>query len=495
MNNLFMTYMKAFKKRNMLQSSTDKLVMVFALLFCFSNTVDAQKKSAKMNKGADKLNRQIALKPPMGWNSFDAYDCRINEKEYKATVDFMEKNLLKHGWDYAVIDYCWFNDDPGNWSNPRRRFGHPDIRMKPDGSPLDTLVMDEFGRVLPSIKRFPSAKNGAGFKAIADYVHSKGMKFGIHIMRGIPREAYYNNLPIKGTTYTARDIAEPWDTCNWQNNFFGVDASKPGAQEYYNSLFELYAEWGVDFIKADDMMYPPYHKGEIELISNALANCGRPMVLSLSCGEAPLSQASHVSKFSHMWRVSADFWDNWESLEHNFDLLNAWSPFIKPGHWPDADMLPIGKLSLNNRPHGPERMSKFTNEEHYTLMTLWSIAKSPLMLGADLLQETKGIMPFLTNDEVLAVNQYSTDNRQVYKDENYAVWIATEPGTKNRYVALFNLSGNERTVKFTLELENLRGTFKVRDLWKKSDAGTVTDKLETKIGSHGAAFFKLSPVK
>jgi hypothetical protein len=467
------------------------LAVVF--ITSFSNCVAQKSVKTKVSKTAIGLSRAIAAKPPMGWNSFDAYDCRINEQEFKATVDFMHKNLYKYGWDYAVIDYCWFNDNPGNWTNPRRRFGHPDIRMNADGTPLDTLVMDEYGRLLPSEKRFPSVKNSNGFKAIADYVHSKGMKFGIHIMRGIPREAYYNNLPIKGTKYTARDIAEPWDTCGWQNNLFGVDATKPGAQEYYNSVFELYAAWGVDFIKADDMMYPPYHKGEIELISNALANCGRPMILSLSCGEAPLSQAAHVSNYAHMWRISGDFWDKWESLEHNFDLMNAWSPFVKPGQWPDADMLPIGRLSLNNRPHGPERMSKFTIPEHYTLMTLWSIAKSPLMIGADLLRDTKDIMPFLTNADVLNVNQNSTDNRQVYKNEKYAIWIAKESGTDNRYAALFNLSDKEDKVTFDLELEHLRGKFKVKDLWTGANKGVINGKLEAVIPSHGAALFKLSP--
>jgi alpha-galactosidase len=466
------------------------IVVVTSITFCFAQN----KVVTKNNTGSIGLNRTIAAKPPMGWNSFDAYDCRINEQEFKATVDFMKVNLLKYGWEYAVIDYVWFNDDPGKYSNTAgsRRLGHPNIRLNPDGSPLDTLVMDQYGRLLPSELRFPSAKNEKGFKAIADYVHAKGMKFGIHIMRGIPREAYYNNLPIKGTKYTARDIAEPWDTCGWQNNMFGVDASKPGAQEYYNSIFELYAAWNVDFIKADDMMYPPYHKAEIEMISKALANCGRPMVLSLSCGEAPLSQAEHVSKYSHMWRISGDFWDNWESLQHNFDLMNAWSPFINKGSWPDADMLPIGRLSLNNRPHGPERMSNFTVPETYTLMTLWSIARSPLILGADLLKDTEGIMAFLTNTDVLNINQNSMDNRQVFKNENYAIWVATEPGTGNRYAALFNLSDKERKVSFDLELEHLRGKYKVKDLWNRLDRGWVEGKLEAIVPSHGAALFKLS---
>ena len=210
------------------------------------------------------------------------------------------------------------------------------------------------------------------------------MKFGIHIMRGIHRIAAHNKLQILGSNSTANEIAEPFDTCGWCNHMYGVDATKEGAQEYYNSIFKMYAEWGVDFIKADDTMFPPYHKEEIEMIRKAIDESGRPMVLSLSCGEAPLSRAEHLVKNANMWRVSADFWDDWDALKHNFDLLNSWSPFIGEGHWPDGDMLPIGKLSLEDRPHGEERMSKFTEAEHYTLNSLVTIAKSPLMIGGDI---------------------------------------------------------------------------------------------------------------
>lgn len=445
-------------------------------------------------EGKDKKDSfLVAQTPPMGWNSFDAYDSRINEAEFKATVDFMDKELKDFGWEYAVVDYVWYHHTPGGTPIPGRRFGHPDVPMDADGKPLEGLVLDKYGRLWPSEQRFPSAKGNLGFKALADYVHSKGMKFGIHIMRGIPREAYFKNLPIKGTKYTAQDIAEPWDTCNWNNHMYGVDASKPGAQEYYNSIFELYAEWGVDFIKADDTMFPPYHKAEIELISNALKNCGRPMVLSLSCGEAPVSQANHVIKHANMWRISADFWDNWESLYHNFELLNAWSPFIGPGHWPDADMLPIGKISLNNRPHGPERESEFTVPEHYTLMTLWSIAKSPLMIGADLLSTKKEtIDTFLKNKEILYVNQHSTGNRQVIKHQNKAVWVAEDPANGDLFVALFNTGEKKSEISFRLEDENIRGRFKIKELWTGDNVKMKENLLSSVIDPHGAKMFRLS---
>jgi len=429
--------------------------------------------------------------PPMGWNSFDAYDCRINETQFKETVDYMAENLLEYGWNYAVIDYIWWHPDPGQWNNPKMRYGHPNIRYASDGKPLDPSTIDEFGRLLPAIERFPSAAGGKGFKPLADYVHSKGLKFGIHIMRGIHREAFYNDLPVKGTGFSARDIAEPFDTCNWCNHMYGVDQAKEGAQEYYNSLFELYASWEIDFVKADDIMFPGYHKGEIEMIRKAIDNCGRAIVLSLSCGEAPLEMAEHLEENANMWRVSGDFWDNWKSLSHNFDLLNSWSSSIKPGNWPDADMLPIGRISIDGRPHGPERFSNFTLPEHYTLLSLWTISRSPLILGADLLTLPDSILSLITNPEVIAVNQNSSGNRQVFWKDNKVAWIADDPESGDKYLALFNMSDTSGTVNFDLVSESLKGKYQVRDLWKRQSIGVFEMSFGARLEPHGAGLFRL----
>lgn len=464
---------------------------VFATLFSCS-TKNGNVSDSKTQE-ADAVMAVVAKTPPMGWNSFDAYDCRINEDEFKKTVDYMAANLLPFGYEYAVIDYIWWHPEPGNWNTPRRK-GHPDLQYAADGKPLypEYTTMDEFGRLLPSVVRFPSAANGNGFKPIADYVHSKGMKFGIHIMRGIHRYATYLNTPIKGTNHFAQEISEKWDTCNWCNHMWGVDASKPGAQEYYNSLFELYAAWGVDFIKADDTMYPPYHKGEIEMIQKAIKNCGRPMVLSLSCGEAPLGMAEHIKANANMWRVSADFWDKWEDLKHNFDLLNAWSSHIGVNSWPDADMLPIGKISLDDRPHGPERMTKFTAEEQYTMMSLWAMARSPLMIGADLLSMDEFTLSLLTNPEVIAITKNSTGNRQILEQNETRVWIANEPQSGDTYLAIFNLSDNHKELGFDLEFASLRGQYKVRDLWERKDTGLIEKKITKSIPAHGVGLYRLT---
>ena len=438
---------------------------------------------------------RVAPRPPMGWNSFDAYDCRIDEQQFRATVEFQAKELLPLGWEYAVIDYIWFNPAPGNWNNPQRRFGHPDLRLDAQGRPIEKLTMDEYGRLLPAVERFPSAANGKGFRPIADYVHSKGMKFGIHIMRGIARQAYFEKRPILGTSYTADDIGEPWDTCLWCNNMFGVDSTKPGAQAYYDSLFRLYAEWGVDFVKLDDLLYPAYHKGELELVHNAIEKCGRPMVLSLSPGEAPLSRARHMRANAQLWRASADFWDGWKALEHSFDLMNGWSPWSGPDSWPDADMLPIGHISLGGRPHGPDRQSRFTWPEHHTLMTLWCIARSPLMMGGDLVSSSGESLAFLKNPEVLAVNQHSENSRQLSRVKNRVVWMADVPSSDDRYLALFNLGDEPDKVSFTFEDEMLRGKYKVRDLWRKNDLGEFSKEFGANIDPHGAELYRLSAEK
>jgi alpha-galactosidase len=442
-------------------------------------------------------SKKTALTPPMGWNSYDAYDWRINEKEYKENVDFMAGKLLKYGWDYAVIDYLWFHvDREGNLPVKQRKPVSMNLKYEQNGKPLDSIAVDKYGRLIPDEIRFPSSSGGKGFKPLADYVHSKGMKFGIHIMRGIPRYAVYYNLPIKGTKYKAKDIADVDDICPWQNTMYGVDCSKPGAQEYYNSMVELYAEWGVDFIKADNEMTPYFHQEEVKLLSNAIKKTGRPIVLSLSPGSIFFSQAEFLTKNANMWRISDDFWDGWESLKEKFEMLNSWSNYSRPGSWPDADMLPIGHLSLNNSPVGKERYSRFTMAEHYTLLTLYAIAKSPLIIGSDLPTIPDSTLSFLTNAEVIYVNQHSVKNRMIYKLwDQKIMWMAEDPDTGDKFLALFNTGNEERNVSFDFKSEKLEPRYKIRDLWKHEDKGIYEKKFSAVLPPHSAGLYRMSKVK
>jgi alpha-galactosidase len=361
-----------------------------------------------------------AERPPLGWNSWDCFATTVTEAQTKAQADVMAEKLKPHGWEYIVVDIQWYEPNATGF----------DYRK---GA---ALTMDEWGRLWPATNRFPSAVGGAGFKPLADYVHGKGLKFGIHLMRGIPRQAVRLNTPIKGTSFHAAEIADTNHVCEWNTDMFGVNMTRPGAQEYYDSVFALIAAWEVDFVKVDDLSRPyPRNSPEIEAIRKAIDRTGRPMVLSLSPGETPVVVGSHVMQMANLWRISDDFWDTWPALFEQFERCRQWAPFVGPGHWPDADMLPLGTLDMGRR------QTRFTRDEQYTLMTLWSICRSPLIMGGDLTRLDAFTLSLLTNDEILAVNQRSTANHGLFNHDGLIAWLADVPGSRDKYLAVFNTRG------------------------------------------------------
>jgi hypothetical protein len=366
-------------------------------------------------RAADPAFWSWAQTPPMGWNSWDGFATTVTEAQTRAQADVMAAKLHRHGWEYIVVDIQWYEPNATGFDYHR-------------GAKLE---MDEFGRLLPATNKFPSAANGQGFKPLADYVHSLGLKFGVHLMRGIPRQAVAAKTPIKGTSFTAADIADTHSICPWNTDMYGVDMSKPGAQAYYDSLFEQFAAWGLDFIKVDDLSRP-YHEPEIEAIRNAIDHSGRAIVFSTSPGATPLEAGAHISEHANMWRISDDFWDNWPLLLAQFSRVRNWTPFRGPGHFPDADMLPIGVLQMGkNNTH-------FSHDEQFTLLSLWSIARSPLIIGADLTKLDDFTLSLVTNDEVLAIDQNSSNNHELFHRNGFYGWVADVPNSTNKYLALFN---------------------------------------------------------
>ncbi|HSI87318.1 MAG: glycoside hydrolase family 27 protein [Candidatus Methylacidiphilales bacterium] len=425
-------------------------------------------------------HHKLAPTPPMGWNSWDCFGTSINEEQCKAQADAMEQKLKPFGWQYFVVDIQWYEPNA-------KGHGYK------AGAPLE---VDEFSRLVPATKKFPSAAGGQGFKPLADYVHGKGFKFGIHIMRGIARQAVNKNTPVLGTTVRAADIANTRSTCKWNPDMYGVDMSKPGAQEYYDSLFALYASWGVDFVKVDDIArpYDETQMAEIEAIRKAIDKTGRPMILSLSPGDTPIERGVHVSAHANMWRISDDFWDKWKPLKEMFHRLDKWTEFRSAGAWPDADMLPFGIIEF-------KRKTRFTPDEQILCMTLWSIARSPLILGADMTQLDDFTLSLLTNTEVLAVNQASTNNRQLFNKGGLIAWVADIPGSEDKYVGFFNTcdkKGTEAPAGLELSLElstiGIQGTAKVRDLWAKKDT-EATGRFAAQIPWHGAGLYRISSKK
>jgi hypothetical protein len=432
----------------------------------------------------------------MGWNSYNCYGSAVHEDEVKANADYVAAHLKPFGWQYIVVDFLWAYDNP-----PGSLIGNPFQSRLEDGSYIPWLAMDQWGRLLPDVNKFPSAFGRAGFRPLADYIHSQGLKFGIHVMRGIPRQAVWARSSVWGAKgVTADQIADTSSTCPWMNHMYGLDMSKPGAQEYLNSLLDLYAQWGVDFIKVDDISRP-YRTAEIEGYRKAIRQCGRPIVLSLSPGETPLKDSSHVSRYGNMWRMADDFWDNWKEVLKMFEYAKSWEGVGGPGHWPDCDMLQIGKISLRG-PVGPARYSRLTEAELTTHMTFWCIFRSPLMLGGNLPDNRPLEEKLFSNDEVLEVNQHGEDPHQLFKDSVSMIWVSKAPmdipsGGKGKskdgqsfYIALFNIGETDRNVSVDFSQVGLRGKLRVRDLWEKADAGVFTKKYTAMIAAHGAVLIK-----
>jgi alpha-galactosidase len=358
-----------------------------------------------------------ATSPPMGWNS--CYGPTVVESEVKANADYMAKNLKKYGWEYIVVDIRWFveNDKAGGYN---------------EADPV--YVLDEYGRFTPALNRFPSAANGNGFKPLAEYVHKKGLKFGIHIMRGIPVIAVKKNTTILGSEVKAQDIYSPDGQCIWLKDMYTIVAGKPGAQEYYNSLFKLYASWGIDFVKVDDLSG---RTNEIEMVRKAIDNCGRPIVISISPGGDKPETIEFLKKNVNMFRTSNDFWDNWQQLKNQFAILERWAGLGVQGCYPDGDMLPLGKIGLRAE-RGDPRCTAFTKDEQHTLMTLFSIFRSPLMFGGDLPSNDEFTLSLITNKDVLNVNQNSTNGKQLFRENDIIAWTADDPKNGDKYLALFN---------------------------------------------------------
>ncbi len=427
--------------------------------------------------------KRILPFPPMGWNSWDCYGAAVNEEQLLGNAAYMAKHLKKYGWEYIVCDI--------QWSEPNANGN--------DYTPFTELCMDEFSRLIPAENRFPSSSGGRGFRPIADKIHAMGLKFGIHIMRGIPRQAVHRNTKLWGTDKTAREIAQSYSVCPWNTDMYGVDSQKDGAQAYYDSLFSLYAEWGVDFVKVDDIANTeflpdnPYSaRAEIEMIRKALNNCGRDMVLSLSPGPAPISAAQHLSDHADMWRMTGDFWDRWDKLYAMFERCEAWYPYVGRGGYPDCDMLPLGRLCKNAPYCGEQnRYTNFTLDEQKTMLTLWSVFRSPLMLGGELRENDAQTNALLQNEEVIYVNQHGKNPHPVpIADVNFRLWTSQGENGET-FFAVFNISDETHTVKLHTEVEGLADSTCIRDLWAQADIQKSAGAFGCTLPAHASGLYQL----
>lgn len=410
---------------------------------------------------------------PLGWNSWDCYGAAVSEETVRKNAEFMAKHLKQYGWEYVVVDIQWSEPTAKNHS-------YHDFAE---------LCMDEYSRLIPAENRFPSSAGGKGFAPLAEYVHSLGLKFGIHIMRGIPRQAVHRNTKIKGTDKTARQIAKQSSICAWNTDMYGVDPEKEGARAYYDSIFELYASWGVDFIKCDDIARElPHEESELVLISEALHGCGRDMVFSLSPGPALPEKAELYKQVADMWRITDDFWDNWAQLYDMFFRAERWCIHTGAGNWPDADMLPIGPIKQD---YAPENRTHFTKDEQITMMTLWCIFRSPLMIGGEMTGFDAFTMSLLTNEALLGMHRNARHAHPVWRKEingtEHILWTAVS-AEGGRYVAVFNTGEQDSEIVLPLADLELSGTLSGLDIWSGSEV-TAAESIKTSVKSHGARAF------
>ena len=412
---------------------------------------------------------------PMGWNSWDCYGAAVTEDIVRKNAKFMAKHLKKYGWEYITVDIQWYE---------------PDVKTH-EYTPFAKLCIDEYSRVIPAENRFPSSAGGKGFAPLAEYVHSLGLKFGIHIMRGIPRQAVYERTKIKGTDKTAADIAKTDSICAWNTAMYGVDPAKPGAKEYYDSIFELYASWGVDFVKCDDIARElPKEESELIMLSDSLKGCGRDMVLSLSPGPALLEKAELYKQVSNMWRITDDFWDNWQLLYNMFERCEKWAPHNGAGHWADADMLPIGYIKQD---YSPDITTQFTKDEQVTMLTLWSIFRSPLIIGGEMTKFDDFTMSLLTNEGILKMHRNARHSHQVWRREmnssEIVLWTAAD-AEGCQYAALFNIGENSADISVPLTELEIYEAKDITELW--SNEAFHADNISADLAPHSARAYYLS---
>ena len=426
-----------------------------------------------------------ASTPPMGWSEWDSYGLTITEKDFRANAAVLA-GLRRYGWQYAMLDAGWYEDNPVSTQRSDRHY-----------------QLDSDGRLIPSTIRFPSAADGEGFRRLADWLHARGLKFGIHVMLGIPRQAVERNDLIADSAFRASDAADTTQTCPWDGEFYAVKDT-PAGQAWYDSIAKQYSDWGVDLIKLGCVSDRPFRSSEIQQMSEAIRRTRRPIVLSLSPGPPPSQYAEFVGKYAQMWRVSVEHWDVWTTpknksgfpigLRDEFDLLAKWAPFVKRGNWVDADALPNGWLG----PHpawGEARSSQLTRDEQRSEFTLWAFARAPLIEGANLTRLDPFTRGLMTDQVLLDVDQNARATHPVTNLpsgwEQVCVWEAETvvSGRVRSLFAFFNLGDTAVHLRAPwLELGVSSGKHTARDVVHRHEFA-ASDHVEIVLPKHASAVY------
>jgi alpha-galactosidase len=446
----------------------------------------------------------LTPRPPLGWNSYDSFGCFINERRALENLRVFVERLKPHGYEYFVLDAGWYRQ----YDLAGREF--------PGKDDLYTVRYDAFGRPVPAPSFFPetsqrgtgeaptwhghlarsqAGERGYGLEArattngiqrLAEACHAAGVKFGIHMMRGIPRAAVEANTQVQGTAFHARDLANSADTCDWCADNFGVDMRKPGAQAYYDSIVELLAGWGVDFIKYDDIVPSP---PEVDAVVAAIGKSPRDIVLSLSPGNGHNPDGWPTYFKANMIRTSGDIWDEREDFRWVFERWQAFMDFkLPPGCWLDMDMIPFGELQVWNPATGEQvghilmngkgsrRMSSLNSPQKRTFMTMRALAASPLMMGGNLPGTDEESFALLTDPEMLACNQNGVTGKLMTYTDWTSTWLTPHrTAPDSGWFGIFNRDGNRsREIIVDPTVLGIPPQSRIHDIWNRRDLGRLT---------------------
>ncbi len=399
--------------------------------------------------------------PPMGWSSWSFIRKNPTEASIKAQAQAMhDSGLSDHGFLYVNIDDFYY-------LNPK-------------------TTVDANGRWAVDSTRFPS-----GMASLANFVHGLGLKFGMYVTPGIPVAAVAQNTPVLGTQNHAADIADTTKTeknYNVAGSMYYIDYSKPGAQEFIDSWATLLASYGVDYLKIDGVGSADIP--DVQAWSKALKSSGRTIHLELS-NSLPIADATTWASLANGWRVSGDIecycsttsypLTSWAKASSRFALAASWQPYSAPDARNDLDSLELGNGTNDG----------LTIDERQTVMSLWALAASPLILGSDLTSLDPGDLPLMTNDEVIAVNQSGVAAKQA-KAGTLQEWIAKEPDG-SFVVGLFNLTAANAPMTVSWSDLGITGSARVRDLWARMDLGSQPGSYQAIVHTHGVALLQIAP--
>jgi len=405
--------------------------------------------------------------PPAGWNSYDCYGVFINEKQALENLDYFIKRLKPFGYEYFVIDAGWYMDH-------KFSSDYNEEDYKPN--------IDKYGRFVASPVNFPN-----GLKYLADACHAGGVKFGVHIMRGIPRVACERNTPIMYSSCSANDIVDKDSICTWGPLGYGVDTTKPGAQEYYDSVVAYLAENRIDFIKADDIVEFP---DEIEILAKAIDKVERPIILSLSPGnETFAGNWDTFKQYGNMVRITRDIWDLATHANLVLDLWERWENYGDSDCWLDLDMLPLGGIQVHVPENtteeacpvlGHHRQSNLTHAQKKTFITQRAMAASPLFFGGDLPSTPNSDFELVTNAEILACNRNGVVGKKIFGQRHIDIrHVIEKKQMEHGWIGIFNRQPLARKITVTAAEMGFNKGFpaKMLDVWNNCRIKTEENTL------------------